>query len=387
MLKWEKLRDKCNGCSACALACPQACITMQADAEGFYYPRLDAPSCVQCGRCDAACPLLKPPQGVQGRAYACMNQNEEIRMQSSSGGVFTALAERVLQSNGVVFSAALHDDLTVRHMAVRSFEELALLRGSKYVQSQIGTAYSEAKKLLEGGTPVLFSGTPCQIAGLRSFLGRCYDNLITQDIICHGVPSPKVWENYITHMQNKFGSTVLPKPHPSFRNKEHGWRDFSMVLHFESGNRYSQPQHEDVFMQAFLRDLCLRPSCYQCHFKSLARQGDITLADFWGVETVLPDMDDNKGTSLVLVNTGKGRRLFEAINSTVKSVPVDINEAIRGNPACCQSAIMPANRKKFMREVTPQNIEALTGQYGKRSLTTRVLSKCKRCVKRMCGHV
>lgn len=342
-----KEKKDCCGCYACAVACPKQCIIMEEDSEGFWYPRVDSQKCIQCGLCEKVCPVLHSVEesGEMLLAYAARNRNEEVRHASSSGGVFTLLAEAVIADGGVVFGAEFAENLSVVHGFVESAEDLAKFRGSKYVQSRIGETYVQAKAFLEQGKPVLFTGTPCQIEGLKTYLGRDYDKLYCQDIICHGVPSPKVWKTYLTFMEKKHDTVVQTA---FFREKRLGWKNFSMKLELADKQIYSSPLDRDVFMQAFLRDLCLRPSCYACAFKKLHRTSDITLADFWGVENVCSELDDDRGTSLVLVHSEKGRKLFERIALYMEMQAVDLDKALEQNPAMTRSAKQNPRRGKFL---------------------------------------
>ncbi len=378
MNKILKLKN-CSGCYACANICPKGCITMKTDKEGFWYPCIDKENCINCGLCERICPVLKEYKGnPKGKAYACINKNEEIRRQSSSGGVFTLIAENVISKGGVVFGAAFDEEFQVEHIAVEQTKDLEKLRGSKYLQSRIGDAYKQAKSFLESGRLVLFSGTPCQISGLKAYLGKEYDNLIMQDIICHGVPSPKVWKKYVDFREANAESRSKKI---DFRNKGDGWQDYSVLFEFENGADYIKRSAKNSYMKAFLADLCLRPSCYNCHSKSLERESDITLADFWGIKGVLPDMDDNKGTSLILVNSEKGGMVFDEIKEDMMYKNVDIDVVSRCNPAVCKSVAYNKNRTKFMKEIFEKDFEKTVKKYNKTKYGKRLLLKVKRLVK------
>ena len=375
----------CSGCHACYNMCPKKCITMQANNEGFLYPVIDEENCINCGQCNKACPVLKDYRGnPKGQAFACINKNEEIRGRSSSGGVFTLIAENIINKGGAVFGAAFDDGLSVHHVEVSAISELGRLRGSKYVQSRIEDTYAKTKEYLASGRLVLFTGTPCQISGLKSFLGKDYDNLIMQDIICHGVPSPKIWQMYIKYRERVAGAKIH---NVFFRNKKMGWKAYSVHFEFKNHTEYDQTPSKDLFMQSFLADLCLRPSCYRCHSKSLQRESDITLADFWGIENVAPEMFDDKGTSLVFVNTLKGQKIFREISKNMKYKEVDIDESAKYNSAAFKSCILPINRERFMQSVNEYNFDKCVNKFAKRSFARRAASKVKRLLKRMCNHV
>ena len=340
-------KANCTGCYACAAVCPERCISLENDPEGFWYPSVDETKCIDCGGCEAVCPLISQREvESEPTAYACIGRDEAVRLDSSSGGVFTLLAERIIDRGGVVFGAGFNGDFSVSHSFVETKEDLARFRGSKYVQSGIKETFGQAKDFLEEGREVLFSGTPCQIAGLQSYLDRSYDNLLSVDIICHGVPSPKVWQKYIAYRENQAGEKAR---RIAFRDKVKGWKRFSLSVEFSDQKRYSQTFERDYFMQAFLKNICLRPSCYSCAFKSLHRPSDITLGDFWGVQSILPDMDDDKGTSLIFVNSARGRSMFSGIKGDMRCQEVDIEQSVRGNSAATRSVASHGMRETFLR--------------------------------------
>ena len=341
--------DACTGCGACAGVCPKHCIHMEADAEGFLYPRIDTDACIGCGLCERTCPASaeKTADSLK-QAYAAYHRNQDIRQSSSSGGVFTAIAQYVIQQNGIVFGARLDETMGVIHGYADTVEGLSAFRGSKYVQSEIGDAYRQAKEFLKQGRLVLFSGTPCQIGGLRSYLGKPYGNLICQDIICHGVPAPLAWKKYLEDQQRIFDGKPVAA---SFRDKTHGWSNFSISIRFSNGKNYLRPMKQDSFMKAFLMNFCLRDSCYQCAFKQEARQADITLADFWGINWVAPQMNDDRGTSLVLIHSEQGENLFVAVREELEWMPVEWKASIDMNPAMCASVARPPRRDRFMEDL------------------------------------
>lgn len=360
-------KQNCSGCHACYNVCPIQCISMDEDREGFLYPRVFKDKCMKCSLCEKVCPILQPAiLENKPKAYASYNKNENIRMKSSSGGVFTLIAEEVIKNNGVVFGAGFDKNFNVEHSYVETIEELSKFRGSKYVQSNIGNAYKKAKEFLEQGRNVLFTGTPCQIDGLKLYLQKEYNTLICQDIICHGVPSPKAWREY-----KKFITKGKSIKNIYFRNKRLGWNNFSMRIEMEN-NIYSKDLNEDIFMKAFLTNFCLRPSCYFCHSKSLHRRSDITLADFWGIEKLLPNINDDKGTSLVFINSEKGMQIFKNISSEVVSCDVDINEAIRYNSSAYKSVELTPKREKFFKYFGTLPFDKLVNKCIKESTYTKV---------------
>ena len=375
-----KEKDKCCGCYACYNICPQNAIEMKEDEKGFKYPYIDKEKCVSCGLCERVCPILnKSKINNEPKAYACINKNDHIRSESSSGGIFTLLAENILSKSGVVFGAAFDEDINVKHYMIEKQEDLYKFRGSKYVQSQIGDAYKLAKSKLDEDKYVLFTGTPCQIEGLKSYLRKNYDKLYTQDIVCHGVPSPLVWDKYKKNIENKYKDRIVEF---NFRNKEKSWKSYDLSIKFASGKNIDEKASNNLYMKAFLKDICLRDSCYNCTFKSMNRISDITLADFWGIQKVKPDFDDDKGTSLVVINSEKGKELFESIKSNIRHEAVNIHEAIKYNPSMIKSVPLPNTRETFFRDIHDIDIEnAIKKNLPKEKLNVKV--KIKRSIKKV----
>ena len=341
-------KKDCCGCSACAQACVKKCITMRTDYEGFTYPEVDLSTCVQCGLCKKACPIINADSNsnemLHYPAYAAFADAENVRLRSSSGGIFTLLAENVLHKGGMVFGAAFDDEFMVSHIGIEHIEEITRLQGSKYLQSRIGNTYYEAKVALDAGRQVLYSGTACQIAGLKGYLKKEYPNLLTLDVLCHGVPSPKVWNSYLRSQE------VLHNGHVRrtfFRHKKYGWKTFALLLEFSNNKAYERIFAEDPFMQMFLSNICLRPSCYACKFKSLSRPSDITIGDCWGIDNIYPDMDDDKGTSIVFAHSEKGMDLLKKIWGEMTYKEGNIEELLP-NTADSRKSVSPhPNRNTF----------------------------------------
>lgn len=376
----------CCGCGACAQSCPVGCITMTADGEGFLYPVVDAEKCVNCGLCDRVCPILNPgvaPKDIQ--VYAAMCNDEEVRRTSSSGGVFYLLAEQVLSEGGVVFGAAFDADFSVHHVMVERIEDLPMIMGSKYLQSRIENTYVETEKELKKGRSVLFSGTGCQIAGLKSYLHREYNNLYTVDVFCHGVPSPNVWRKYLKTKEETYQSKVN---RVNFRDKVPNWRGYSVRVRFDNGKESCVGHGDDEYIKLFLSEICLRPSCYDCKFRESRSGADLTIGDAWGVENWMPHMDDNKGTSVVVVNTEKGRRLWAAIQGKLRSEEGDKDAILSCNPVYMGSVRPHPKREKFFSAFSAgASMEELVA-LAKKPLWRRGLSFAKRCVKKLlklCG--
>jgi len=344
---------------------------MKSDSEGFWYPAVDKESCLDCSLCEKVCPILQKEQVKnEPKAYACYNKNEEIRMKSSSGGLFTLFAEQVIDHGGVVFGAGFDKEFSVLHSYVETKEELRKFRGAKYVQSKTSDTYKKAEEFLLQGRQVLFSGTPCQIGGLKSFLQKDYDNLICIDIFCHGVPSPKVWKKYVSYREKRADAPVR---NITFRRKNNGWKRYSIAFSFNNNMEYENAFDKDLYMQAFLHNICLRPSCYACNFKTLCRQSDITLADFWGIENMFPEMDDDKGASLVLINSRKGELMFGKILNQMILKEVDINKAVSYNLAAINSVKQSPQRNNFFSKLEQLPFDKLVKKYCKQKISVKML--------------
>lgn len=307
-------KENCCGCEACVQICPKGCINFQQDSEGFYYPIVDTNYCIRCGLCEKACPKLnsferKVPQLV----FAAQNKNEEVRLNSSSGGIFIVIARYIItQKGGVVFGARFDNQWNVIHDFTETEEGLKCLQNSKYVQSQIGVNYKKAKSFLDQGRWVLFTGTHCQIAGLKQFLRKDYENLLAVDIFCHGVPSNKTWQQYLKELKNKNQSENILSI--NFRSKkEEGWGRYHVNIELDN-KKISQLYRKNTFQRGFIKNLYLRPSCYECAFKQSNSGADISLGDFWGISNSVPSLDDDKGTSKVVVYTQKGSQILKALD-------------------------------------------------------------------------
>lgn len=347
-------KHKCCGCTACVNVCPKNCISMSADREGFLYPVVDFVKCIDCGLCEQVCPVLRPVKNeTESLVYAAVNNDESVRLQSSSGGIFTLLAESVLDRGGVVFGACFDQNWNVVHDYTETKEGLAKFRGSKYVQSHVGNCFIQVKTFLDAGREVLFSGTPCQVAGLKNYLRKPYSNLFTVDLVCHGVPSPEVWRRYLQEAVcrvygikkknlinlDEYISDI------NFRAKDKGWKNFTVKIIFRNGKIEMMPSFENPYMKAFLSNLSLRPSCYACPTKLHHVQSDITLADFWGVNEIKPDIDDDKGCGLILINCEEKLDFLYKMNCQL--LQQQLERVVEYNPCILSTVNEPANRDFF----------------------------------------
>lgn len=375
-------KANCCGCGACAQSCPKNCISMEPDSEGFLYPKVDEKQCVNCGLCEKVCPILlkQRPDPIKVEAYAAYTTNNELREKSSSGGIFSLLAQEILNRGGTVAGAAFDADFSVRHILVETDAELDRLRGSKYVQSRMEDTYVQIRDLLKQGRPVLFTGVACQIAGLKAFLGREYENLYTVDVLCHGVPSPKVWAHYRREQAQIHGTTL---EEVSFRDKRKGWRHYSMALNFAEGVEYCRPGAEDTYLRVFLRDLCLRPSCHSCRFKDFPRLSDLTIGDAWGIERHMPDLDDDHGTSVVLVNSEKGMGLWNAVADNAVSRQGELDILLPKSADSRKSVKPHPNRSRFFAALNRGDSMEQLCKLTRKSPYRRLLSYGKRTVNRL----
>ena len=334
-------KQDCCGCGACVSRCPRRCIALHADQEGFLYHKVDASLCIDCWLCEKVCPVARPGKaGRPHKALAVVNRDDGVRLHSSSGGVFFMLAQQTLAQGGVVFGARFDSNWEVEIAHAETLADVRAFMGSKYVQARVGTSYQDAERFLKEGRPVLFTGTPCIVAGLHHYLARKYENLLTVDVICHGTPSPKVWRMYLketTTSLQRIGSV-------EFRNKGKGWKQFSFSMS-QDGCVLRSPHSANPFMRAFLSDMILRPSCHHCAFKNGRSQSDLTLADFWGVDVLHPEWDDDKGVSLVLIQTKAGAGLLEKLQADVHEVEFD--KAIAYNVAYLKSPVPHPHRQTF----------------------------------------
>lgn len=344
---------------------------MQPDNEGFLYPQVDTNSCIDCGLCENVCPSINQDKNVSMKGvYAAKNDNEDVRMQSSSGGIFSHLAEKVICEGGVVFGARFNNEWQVEHSYTEDIEGLSDFRGSKYVQSVLGNTYKETEKFLKEGRKVLYSGTPCQIAGLKRYLRKGYDNLLTVECVCHSVPSPLVWRKFLDLHRN--GRTVK---HVNFRDKSTGWNNYkySLVIDYENGDKEIIPGGQP-YMKALVANLSARPSCSNCKARDGKSGADLSLGDFWGVWNIIPQLDDNKGTTIIITYNNKGLKYLDDVHL----IQISISDAKIYNRGLC--AAEPPHHKRnsfFGKLLKNSNIDALIDSLLQLTLLDRIKRKFK----------
>jgi len=353
----------CTGCSGCDAACPVGAIEMAQNEKGFYRPRIDEGVCLDCGKCREICPANQESQAVveNQEVFAAWSRQEEIRLASSSGGVFSHLAEQVLEAGGVVFGGSFLKDFTIGHCGIETVDDLARLRGSKYVQSRMGENFKKVKSFLTCGRQVLFAGTPCQIAGLKKILTASErENLLLVDLVCHGAASPKLYRDYLNYQADLRQDRIVQV---SFRSKPEGWKNFGMSLTFEKSENYFADVLTDPYLVGFLKNYFLNDSCYRCQFANTNRQGDVTIADFWGYQEEKDFLDDDRGITLVITNTPKGRAHYEAIRKKVIDLPKTLVEAAAGNGALNRPTFKNRRYEEFWQDYENEKFSFLIEKY------------------------
>lgn len=343
-------KEECCGCKACGDICGKMAITFSTDKEGFWYPVVNKELCVECGLCEKVCPVLKKATFVERyekpRFYAAYAKDEDIRLDSTSGGIHSTLAKAKYQKHAFIGGAVYNIDHSCSHVVSDDPLLLPKIRSSKYLQSSMEGQYKAVKSLLKEGEEVLYCGTPCQIQGLYKYLNKEYENLTTIDFICKGVNSPKVFQSYINNLESQYGSKAVEI---KAKNKKWGWHKFSMRVNFANGKQYVKDRYHDAFFVGYLQyGGFSRPSCYECRFKGIPQKADITLADFWGIERLDKSMDQDKGTSLVIINSDKGQKLFNSIKEQIVFKEFSMQQALGGNQAAVLSIkATKENRKAF----------------------------------------
>ena len=374
-------KSRCCGCHACYNICPKKAIRMEIDEKGFKYPKIDKEKCISCGLCEKACPIINTKNNSYKKSvYAVVSRDEIERKNSSSGGVFSLLAREILKRNGVVFGAAFDKNYNIKHIYIENEKELLKLRGSKYVQSDINNSYRVVQKFLNEDRYILFTGTSCQIEGLKNYLKKDYKKLYTQDIICHGVPSPKVWQKYLEYQKTLNNESIK---NIDFRNKDNGWALFNLKILFDTKS-YCTPNYKDAYMKAFLKNSCLRDSCYNCSFKNNYRNSDITLADYWGIGKVHPNFSDNKGVSAVIINSKKGKELFELIKNNCIYEKSNIENIYKYNPAYIKSSVKDKKYPKLFDSIDKYRFDiAVKKSVSHQGLVFKAIKFIKKVIKKI----
>lgn len=367
-----KIKDKseCTGCTACKSICPQRCIGMKRDEESFLYPEIDEEKCINCGLCEKVCPVKNAKETEKKQqAYIFQNGDDKIRRESTSGGAFTAIAEYVIHKNGVVFGVQFDENFKVVHGKAEKTEDLAMFRNSKYVQSEVGDAFWEVKQYLENGRMVCFSGTSCQIEGLKNFLRKDYDNLILVDVVCRAVPSPLIWEKYL-ELKKKENENIK---NIRFRDKFYGYK-YSNFAIFDDENKvtYHKGVESDPYLRAFFSNICDRPACYECKFKKLERESDITIWDCFNVEKYDNKLDDDKGTSRILANSEKGKRVMQELATKNKVLEIGVKEATDGFLAIFQPVKRNEKREEFFKDANQLENKELFEKYFPDTLKVKI---------------
>lgn len=385
-------KSLCNGCNTCTVSCPiDKCITMNMDNEGFFYPKVDTQTCINCDKCEKVCPYVpelimkkeEPIRYEKPLVYASYSKNHEVRFDSTSGGIFSELAFKMFDQDGYVGGAVYNEDNSVSHILTNDRNKLDEIRSSKYIFSLTDKLFPEVKKQLKSGNKVLVCGAPCQISGLYTFLKKDYENLITCDFICKSVNSTKVFQKYIEWLESKYQSKVKKI---KAKDKTTGWHKFGMKVDFENGKSYISDRYNDPFFVGYLQtELFTMEACFTCKFRGFPRPADITLADFWGIENIDKSMDQDLGTSLILINSDKGKVYYESLGESIVSKEFTLKDAEFGNPAIYKDTLNIVNkeqRESFYKDLEEYSFDIIASKYFPMpTLKNKILNKLKRVKK------
>ena len=370
--------NKCTGCTACYNICPRGAIEMVEDQLGFLYPKINQVKCINCGLCKKICPILNASNNISiNKCYAAYAKEKKYSNNSSSGGLFPIIATKVLNENGIVIGAAFEKNV-LKHIYIDNINDLIKLKGSKYLQSDLGNIFKTIKKNVAEKI-VLFVGTPCQVAGLKAYLNKDYDNLITIDLICHGVPGPKVFNKYVCELEKNNNDKLISY---DFRDKSTGWDTYSNCITFNN-KKIKQYNYENDYMKVFLSNVALRESCYNCNFKLGNKYSDITLGDFWGIDNIIPDMYSKNGVSAIIINTNNGLKIFNAIINDIEYRDCNIESIVKYNPSLCESSKINKNRNVFLKNINKYSFKKLTKKCTDISLFKKIIYFFKKIIKKI----
>jgi len=372
-----KDESNCTACTTCMNVCPKDAIKMILKEDGFRYPIIDQSKCINCGLCKKVCPVISTNKNKSiNQCFVAFSKDVKLKEKASSGGMFPLIANYILDNDGYVIGAAFDDNNELNHIVINRKEDLRQLMGSKYLQSNLIFTFVKTNVISK---KILFVGTPCQVAGLKMFLKKDYDNLICIDLICHGVPSLKLFKKYLDNIEEENNSKVI---NCNFRDKSTGWDSYSTTI-LLNDKKISKIHNDDDYMRLFLSDVALRKSCYNCNFKLGNKYSDITLGDFWGIKKFYPKMYDDKGVSAVIINTEKGKNIFDIIKEDLVFINCHLEEIVEGNPSLKKSAILSKKRELFFKDLDNKSINYLVSKYEKKmSLTRKIKIRIKKILKR-----
>ena len=374
----QKNKSKCCGCTACANICPRNAIKMQEDFEGFLYPVIDKKKCTNCGLCNKTCPILNKQNNDSGieKAYALRSRDKENLRKSTSGGFFTPVAKYIIDNGGIVYGVGFDKEFNVCHKEAKNLKDIQGFKGSKYVQSFLGDIFEKIKGQLKENKTVLFSGTPCQVEGLKRYLNKNYENLITIDLICHGTPSPKLWRMYIDYQEKKYKSKVREA---YFRNKTYGYHSSTMKIVFKNGRKYYGSARVDYMLKSFFSEISSRPSCYECQFKKRNHLSDITIYDCWSIEKLNSKIsDDDLGYTNIIVNSTKGIEILNNIKEEFEIYNVDLDEQIRYDGSMVEKSAIPHERRnEYYQQLSKLGVKNNLDKFMKITFKDKIIEASK----------